>query len=103
METDPTKRFSSRVEDYIRYRPSYPREVVDYLQRVCGMTTGSRVADIGSGTGFFAELLLEFGCEVTGVEPNREMREAGDRILARFPRFHSVDGRAESTGLAADS
>lgn len=23
-ELDPTKRFSSRVEDYVRYRPSYP-------------------------------------------------------------------------------
>jgi len=38
---------------------------------------------------------------VTGVEPNQEMRAAGERGLARYPRFTSIDGRAEHTGLTA--
>ena len=99
MSPDPTQRFSSRVEDYIRYRPSYPAEVIAYLERECGLTPQSRVADIGSGTGLLSELFLRFGCEVDGVEPNAEMRAAGDRLLAAWPRFHSVAGRAEATTL----
>jgi SAM-dependent methyltransferase len=99
MLLDPTRRFSSRVEDYIRYRPSYPKAVVDLLTGECGLTEQSRIADIGSGTGLLARLLLDAGCEVLGVEPNPEMRAAGERLLADFPRFHSVDGRAEATTL----
>jgi len=103
MESDPTLRFSSRVEDYIRYRPSYPRDVIHWLERACGLSPQSRVADIGSGTGILAGLFLDHGCEVFGVEPNEEMRHAGERILAEEARFHSVAGRAEATTLPANS
>src|SRR5580658_4404950 len=103
MGLDPTRRFSSRVEAYARYRPSYPRETLALLERECGLTPVSKIADIGSGTGLLARLFLDFGCEVTGVEPNPEMRVTGERMLLDKPRFHSVDGRAEATGLLAGS
>ncbi|MBZ5626328.1 MAG: methyltransferase domain-containing protein [Acidobacteriia bacterium] len=99
MELNPTGRFSSRVEDYIRYRPSYPGDIISLLERECGLRPASRIADIGSGTGLLAQLFLRFGCEVFGVEPNPDMRQAGERLLAGEPRFHSVEGRAEHTGL----
>lgn len=101
MDLDSTRRFSSRVEDYVRYRPSYPEGIVPLLERECGLKPEARVADIGSGTGLFAALFLRFGCEVFGVEPNADMRLAGQRLLAAEPRFHSIDGRAEATGLTA--
>jgi SAM-dependent methyltransferase len=69
------------------------------LERECGLAPAWRVADIGSGTGLLARLFLGFGCEVFGVEPNLEMRQAGERELQGQARFHSVSGRAEATGL----
>jgi SAM-dependent methyltransferase len=99
---DPTQRFSSRVENYERYRPSYPRGILEILAVECGLTPQSQIADIGSGTGLLSALFLDFGCEVTGVEPNLEMRRAGERALADRPGFRSVDGRAEATTLADD-
>jgi SAM-dependent methyltransferase len=95
----PTARFSSRVENYVKYRPGYPAEIVAILAREHRLAPASVVADVGSGTGFFARLFLENGNPVVGVEPNREMREAGDRVLAAYPRFRSVDGTAEATTL----
>jgi SAM-dependent methyltransferase len=100
---DPTIRFSSRVENYCKYRPRYPQEVVAALQEDCGLTSDSLIADIGSGTGFLAELFLQNGNQVFAVEPNCEMREAGERLLGKYPGFHSVDGRAEATALAVHS
>lgn len=97
---DPTLRFSSRVENYIKYRPSYPPGVLEILQKECRLTSESIVADVGSGTGIFAELLLKQGNLVYGIEPNREMREAGERLLKNYPRFKGVDAKAESTTLA---
>ncbi len=63
------------------------------------LTERSVVADIGSGTGILSEEFLKNGNEVFGVEPNREMREAGEHLLSAYPRFHSIDGTAEATGL----
>jgi len=98
-----TERFQDRVEDYIRYRPSYPADVLNSVIERCGLEPSSVIADLGSGTGLLAQLFLEFGCDVYGVEPNRAMREAAERMLARFPRFHSVEGTAEATNLPHSS
>lgn len=97
--TDPTRRFSTRVDNYIRYRPSYPAEVIAWLGSACGLTSAAVVADMGSGTGILAELFLRNGNLVFGVEPNREMREAGDRLLAGYSNFKSIDAAAEATTL----
>ncbi|MBC7931532.1 MAG: class I SAM-dependent methyltransferase [Rubrivivax sp.] len=103
MTADPTRRFSSRVENYVKYRPDYPPEVVRLLEEECGLTGESVIADIGSGTGILSELFLRYGNRVYGVEPNREMREAGELQLADFDNFVSVEGRAEATTLDAES
>lgn len=97
--TDPTRRFSGRVENYIRYRPGYPLAILGLLRAECQLTPGSVIADVGSGTGILAELFLKYGNRVYGIEPNREMRQAAERLLAGYPRFVSVDARAESIPL----
>lgn len=98
-----TSRFSDRVENYVRYRPGYPAQVVQDLQSECGLGSSHVVADIASGTGIWTRMLLENGNPVFGVEPNAEMREAGERLLATFPKFISVTGTAEATTLANQS
>ncbi|HVF50990.1 MAG TPA: class I SAM-dependent methyltransferase [Pyrinomonadaceae bacterium] len=95
----PTERFSSRVENYIKYRPGYPPEIIRLLAEECGLVGESVVADVGSGTGILSELFLRHGNAVYGVEPNREMREAGERLLRAYPRFRSVAASAEATTL----
>ena len=95
----PEQRFSDRVENYVRYRPSYPQEIIPLLQCELGLIPQHVIADIGSGTGISAELFLRAGNVVYGVEPNREMREAAERMLAHFPNFHSVSASAQATTL----
>jgi ubiquinone/menaquinone biosynthesis C-methylase UbiE len=96
---DPTARFSSRVENYVRYRPGYPKEVLDLLRKQCGLTPESMIADVASGTGIFTRMLLENGNRVFGVEPNPDMRRAGEEYLASYARFTSIAGTAEATTL----
>lgn len=100
---DPTKRFSNRVEDYIRYRPGYPPALLECLRSEFNLRSEHVIADLGSGTGISAELFLRNGNPVIGVEPNAEMRAAAERLLAGFPNFHSVAGTAEASGLSAAS
>ena len=97
--SDSTQRFSSRVENYVKYRPGYPDAVIELLREECGLTPRAMVADIGSGTGISSRLFLRNGNAVFGVEPNAKMRAAGEEFLREFPNFHSMDGKADATGL----
>lgn len=103
MSKAPTARFSDRVDNYARYRPGYPPQVLDLMRKKCGLTATHAVADIASGTGLFTKMLLENGNPVFAVEPNAEMREAGQKMLAAYPNLTSVAGAAESTTLPAAS
>jgi SAM-dependent methyltransferase len=77
------------------------------LRAECGLAPSHVVADVASGTGIWTRMLLENGNPVFGIEPNAEMREAGERLLAAFPKFTgkftSVAGTAEATTLADGS
>lgn len=96
---DPTQRFSDRVVAYVQARPSYPEELLTSLTEFAGLRAEAVVADIGSGTGIFTELLLPRCDRVYAVEPNAPMRAAAEERLASHPRFTSVSGTAEATGL----
>jgi ubiquinone/menaquinone biosynthesis C-methylase UbiE len=73
------------------------------LERECGLTPESVVADIGSGTGALSRLFLANGNRVIGVEPNAEMRKAGEELLSGYSLFTSVDATAEATTLPDQS
>lgn len=94
-----TSRFSDRVENYVRYRPGYPAEVLRALQAECGLRQDHVIADIASGTGIWTRMLLGNGNRVFAVEPNQEMRDAGEQFLSGFPNLASVAGKAEATTL----
>jgi ubiquinone/menaquinone biosynthesis C-methylase UbiE len=109
MSKSPTARFSDRVENYVRYRPGYPAEVLELLRAECGLQPSHIIADIASGTGVFTRLLMENGNSVFAIEPNPEMRAMGVqqleslRSLQSGARLVTVDGTAEETTLPSAS
>ena len=100
---DATTRFSDRVDNYLRYRPGYPPAVLALIRAECNLTPNSTIADIASGTGLLTRMFLENGNRVFAVEPNPQMRQAGESLLHHFPNFASIAGTAEATTLPANS
>ncbi|NHJ03313.1 MAG: class I SAM-dependent methyltransferase [Candidatus Heimdallarchaeota archaeon] len=100
---DSTKRFSDRVENYVKYRPSYPEKLIQELEKKQVITRDTVIADIGSGTGIFTELLLNTGCQVYAIEPNDDMRAVAEKKLQKISNFASVSGTAENTKLTNNS
>ena len=96
---DNTQRFSTRVEDYQRYRPGYPDDLITTLTEQCHLHPGDAVADIGAGTGIFTAKLIAARLSVYGVEPNDAMREMAEQQLGVHANFNSRAGTAETTGL----
>jgi SAM-dependent methyltransferase len=99
MSRVPKERFSDRVDDYVRYRPQYPGELIATLRKEIALEPSWVIADVGSGTGISSEPFLKHGNVVFGVEPNREMRRAAGQLLARYAGFKNQEGSAEATGL----
>jgi len=93
------ERFSARVQNYVKFRPDYPDQLLDTIFTDLELDPEAWVADIGSGTGKFTRLLLERGQAVYAIEPNAEMRQAAEESLAANSRFVSVNGSAEQTTL----
>lgn len=91
------EKFSGKAENYDKFRPSYPSELIEWLY---SLTRAEAVADIGAGTGKFTEKLLEKPWQVTAVEPNGDMLE---KLRGNFPDLQAVQASAENTGLPAHS
>jgi ubiquinone/menaquinone biosynthesis C-methylase UbiE len=103
MKQNTVERFSNRVENYVKYRPAYPSEILDLFRDEMNLQKKSIVADMGSGTGISAKLFLENDNAVFGVEPNELMRVAAENFLQDFPNFRSINGTAENTTLSDKS
>lgn len=97
---DGKERFTSRVDDYVRYRPGYPPALARWLTEHVG--AGREIVDVGAGTGISSRMLLDEGHTVVAVEPNEAMRGAALQHLAAEAergRVRVVAGSAEATSL----
>lgn len=99
------ERFSNKAQKYELYRPTYPEASVLKVLDLCnGIPTNKiKIADIGSGTGKFTELLLNKGFIVYAVEPNEEMRKIAEKKFNGYRNFYSVSKEAEDTDLEDNS
>ena len=89
--------FTSKSDDYFRFRPSYPDAAIDWLRERC---LGEDVVDIGAGTGIFTKEILKRFRNVSAVEPNGDMREKFKEFL---PDIFCASTSAEETGAADHS
>ena len=102
---NPTGRFTGLADTYAKYRPTYPAEAVDFILRRCGLRAGSVLVDVGCGTGISSRLFAARGLQVIGVEPNAEMRAAGEAEAASADHPGPIyrDGTADATGFPPHS
>src|SRR6186713_2954420 len=98
-EQNTVGRFSDRVEDYVKYRPSYPPDAVSAVLDGVGPPEHLVAADVGAGTGISARLLGDRGVWVVAVEPGEEMRAAAES----HPRVSWIAGKAEALGLQSET
>jgi SAM-dependent methyltransferase len=70
--------FGGWADDYERFRPGYPPELVAWL---VGAPPPARVVDVGAGTGRLAVALADLGYDVVAVEPDEGMRAVAESVL----------------------
>jgi SAM-dependent methyltransferase len=78
--------FNAAAAQYAANRPSYPPALLDAIEDLAGhRLTGSRVADVGAGTGIATALLHPRGADVVAVEPGDGMAAEFRRVLPDVP------------------
>jgi SAM-dependent methyltransferase len=101
-----SRSFNSVPADYDAYRPGYPRELVDSLIELTGISPSGKILEIGAGTGKATRLLAERGFSILCIEPGPALAVVAARNLQAFPvvqfevcRFEDWQGIANSFDL----
>jgi SAM-dependent methyltransferase len=96
-----TSMFDQLASAYAASRPTYPDEAFDAIEELSGrLLSGSRVADVGAGTGISTRQLRGRGASVTAVELSAPMLR---QLVAASPGVTAVQGSANALPLADGS
>ncbi|CAA9581274.1 MAG: hypothetical protein AVDCRST_MAG87-3389 [uncultured Thermomicrobiales bacterium] len=87
---------------YHRVRPRYPAALFDIVRELPDLAAGSRVLEIGAGTGIATGPLLERGFDITAIEPGAGLIDVARAELAGFSSVRWVETRFEELVLSAD-
>lgn len=91
---DPRERFTETVDNYEKYRPSYPSELIDWIVATTGLRPRARILDIGCGTGISTRLFAARDFDVIGVDPNESMLARATAAGGAYRK-----GESAATGL----
>lgn len=93
--------FESAAERYDRMRPAYPPAMWDALAALASLRPGSRVLEVGAGTGQATADLAERGYRVVALEIGPQLAALAARRLADRPNAEVVVGDFETWPLPA--
>ncbi|MFI6359494.1 class I SAM-dependent methyltransferase [Streptomyces sp. NPDC050743] len=94
-----SRTFDEDAELYDRARPGYPPELYDDLAELAGARPGSRVLEVGCGTGQATVPLARRGCRITAVEAGPSMAALARRNAAGAGTVEVVTAEFETWPL----
>ncbi len=71
--------FNQAADYYDRYRPSYPEDIIDIIIKETKIQKGSRLLEIGAGSGKATELFTGRGFDILCIEPGNELVNIGNK------------------------
>ncbi|EGC40512.1 hypothetical protein DICPUDRAFT_146676 [Dictyostelium purpureum] len=98
------------AQNYVKGRPTYPIESVEYMRDNLGIDKDSVVVDLACGTGKFTQVLASVFNNVTAVEPSKQFIEQCDNVLKNIKetsnpslQYKVIEGLATSIPVPDNS
>jgi SAM-dependent methyltransferase len=88
--------FDAVADAYDLYRSAYPMNVENAVVALSGLRRGSRVLEIGCGTGQLSVPLAKCGVELTAVELGPRLAARAQRNLEPYPNARVEVGSFEA-------
>jgi SAM-dependent methyltransferase len=94
--------FDEAAELYDRVRPGYPAALIEALASLAGIGAGSRVLELGCGTGQLTLPLAQRGCAITALDRGPNLAALARRKLAGCPSARMLAVAFEDWPLPAE-
>ena len=98
-----TSRFSDRVENYVRYRPGYPADVIEALKAECGLFPTMWLPTSPRAREFGHACYWKMATPSLASSPMQRCVWRASGCWQKFPKFTSIVGTAEATTLTDQS
>jgi len=95
---DSTKFYNGKQKDYSKYRPSYPKELFEFLVKDFNLRNKD-IVELGAGTGKFSKIVSTYCNKVYYVEPNIDMINKGKEYCNGCHNITFINNSAENTQL----
>lgn len=102
MEVDSKKFYFGKQEDYSKYRPTYPNELFEFLQKEYKISNKT-IAELGAGTGKFSFIACDYCKKLYYIEPNIDMLNKGKEYCKNKNNIIFINASAENTTLSENS
>lgn len=87
--------FDKAAEYYDRYRPGYPKEIIEALVNNTNLNKDSSVLEIGAGSGKATELFKNYGFPIHCIEPGENLVRNGKNKFKNDSHISFECGRFE--------
>jgi SAM-dependent methyltransferase len=98
-----SQRFDAVAEDYEAYRPGYPADLAKTILERARLSPGSRLLEVGSGTGHATMLFARRGYSILCVEPGPNLAQVAARKFSDDPGMRFVGTRFEDWPVQDES
>ena len=98
MEFDAKKEsemFDKAAEYYDKFRPGYPKEIIEAMVMHTNLNKASKTLEIGAGSGKATELLKNYGFSIRCIDPGENLVKHGNIKFADYPNISFECGRFE--------
>lgn len=94
--------FDKAAEYYDKFRPGYPKEIIDTMIEKTKLSNNSKTLEIGAGSGKATEYFKDYGFSIRCIDPGENLVKNGQLKYKEYSNIKFECGRFEELELMSE-